>query len=845
MQQYDPREWSIRHPWVVVTLFVVLSVVFAWGNLRIVKGGILDNGVILREDDPFRLMDLYVREKVREGFEGREFIPLVINANIRSEEEAEKILHVTQAAQATFGETVLSLATVPAYQDTGDTLLDEPYVTKAGLTPQNFQTEEWQSRVAADPGVFGVLIGKDFSWASVVRYLPPGYDEIHEFRRTVEFIEGREIPWWEWLWKKDISPREPWLSVSGWTMGRGLIDQGLNVDILTLVFLGVALTLPICWAVFGSVRAALLSVGVMVVGGFVWTRGAMGLFGVPERVFSLLVYASVIVQGTSFALHKFAARKEHLSEGRSASWLQSRSVDGLIATTAVMSGFGFVTLWSFGLKPIRELGIAAAFGVLCLFVLAVFVLPAVDVLTASQDEPDSRSVGRGIWGRRFHSVSSGWLRGFSAMIERATRKCQSVTVWLAVGHRPWWLVVGTCGLFLCSGGLFARGGVVSYTRALDFIRGTLVEREARFLNQSGNIGFEFLDLLIEPQQGEGIADPQFLARAWAFQEALKTIPGGRETSSILGAIQKISLESFKKPFPETEQEVAAAFFLLESRLSPAVQRQLYFPGGVRISISYGSDDSVELGRFRDAILELARRSFPDLKVNAFNKVPLYPQVDKYVREGKVWNVFTSQIGIVLLCGLILWKQNRRLRDVRLAPFWGGLVMSLPLFFATVVLGFVMWLFHIPLDMATAPIGALTINAATDFSLYLVLTYQRMLNALSPLEALHKTLAVEGKVILADCLLNMCCFLPLLSSHFLPVRQLGWMMGMMLAACAVGVLLFMAALLPSCVTRKEHCYDSESLSTIVYGRRLLPSLFRASGGHSVGSQSARAATTSSF
>ena len=843
MQQYDPRAWSIRHPWVAVTLFVVLSIVFVWGNLQVTKGGILDNGVILREDDPFRLMDQYVRGKVHEGFEGREFIPFVINADIRSAAEAEKILHVTQAAQSAFGETVLSLATAPAYQDTGEALLDEPYVTTATLASSNFQAEEWKGRVAADPSVFGLLVGKDFSWASVVRYLPPGYDEIQEFRRTVEFIEGREIPWWEWLWKKDITPRDSWLGVSGWTMGRGLIDQGLNVDILTLVFLGVALTLPICWAVFGTVHAALLSVGVMVIGGFVWTRGAMGLVGVPERVFSLLVYASVIVQGTSFALHKFAAREEHREQERSVSWLRSRSVDSLIATTAMISGFGFVTLWSFGLTPIREVGVAAAFGVFCLFMLAVFVLPAFDVLLAPRETPTADAANTGRWGRTLHGVSSGWIGIFSTTIDRAVAGCQSAAIWLTVGRRSWGMVAGTCGLFLCVGLLFSHGEVPSYTRALDFIRGTLVEREARFLNQPGNVGFEFLDLLVEPQQGEGIADPRFLMRARAFQEQLNAIPGGRETSSILGTLEKISWESFRKPFPETADEVAAAFVLIESRLAPAVQRQLYFPGGVRISISYGSDDSTELGRFRDAILIVARQSFPDLKVNTFNKVPLYPQVDKYVREGKVQNVFASQIGIALLCGLIVWKQNRRLRDVRLAPIWGGLVMSLPLLFATIVLGLVMWWLHIPLDMATAPIGALTINAATDFSLYLALTYQRALNDLSPLEALRTTLGFEGKVILADCLLNTCCFLPLMSSHFLPVRQLGWMMGIMLAACAVGALLFMAALLPFCVTRKEPRYDLKGIPAVARGYRFLSLLIRDGGSHGVASHPVRAATTS--
>jgi predicted RND superfamily exporter protein len=818
MQHYDPRTWSIQHPLAAMFVFFALSGLFLWGNVRVQKAGILDSDVILREDDPFQQMNRYVQDKVHEGFEGREIIPFVINTGVHALKDAEKILQVTRAAQQAFGETVVSLATTPAYHDTGETLLDEPYITKARLAAPQFHIEEWRAQVANDAGVFGLLVGREFSWASVVRYLPPGYDEIAEFRRTVEFLEGRPIPWWEWLWKKDITPQEPWLGVSGWTMGRGLIDQGLNVDILSLVFLGVWLTLPVVWVTLGSGRAALVGVGVMVIGGFVWTRGAMGLIGVPERVFSLLAYASVIVQGTSFALHKFSALAESNADDRVQGWLHARAVDGLLATTALISAFGFATLWSFGLKPIRELGVGASLGVVWLLFMATCVLPACDVLTAPsslRQKPLSLQTQNRLKG----------LKRFSTVIDRLAVSCRHGAAWLAAGYRPWAVTVGVCGAFIVAAVVFLQGDIPSYTRALEFIRGTLVEREARILNRPGNVGFEFLDLLVESRRGDTLASPHFLARAWEFQTAVKTLPGSRETSSIIGTVRQIARESFRKPLPETPEEVAAAFFLIENRLAPAVQRQLYFPKGLRIAVSYGTDDSVELGRFRDAILTLAQRAFPDLQVTPFNKVPLYPQVDKYVREGKVSNIFTSQIGVACLCGLLLWRNNRRLRRARLSPVWGGVVMSLPLFFATAIMGLTMWLFHIPLDMATAPIGALAINAATDFSLYMALAYQKLIDKFSPLEALQRTLDAEGRVILTDCLLNTCCFLPLISSHFLPVRQLGWMMGLMLTACAMGSLLFMAALLPRCVMQREGRYEKDVVLVHTGVERFFPVVTR--------------------
>jgi predicted RND superfamily exporter protein len=214
------------------------------------------------------------------------------------------------------------------------------------------------------------------------------------------------------------------------------------------------------------------------------------------------------------------------------------------------------------------------------------------------------------------------------------------------------------------------------------------------------------------------------------------------------------------------------------------------------------DDSVELGHFCERVLDLARREFPDLKVSAFGTVPIFPRVDYYVRTGKVANVFTSQLGVALIsAGLIAWR-NRRRRGARLSPLRAGVVMSVPLFCATTVIGLVMWGLGTPLDTATAAIGALAINAALDFSIYLAMVYQQTLRTCSPTQALHKALGQEGKIIVADCLLNILCFAPLLASRFLPIQHIGWMMAMMLVTCAAASLIVMGALLPRCVVGQE-------------------------------------------
>jgi hypothetical protein len=128
---------------------------------------------------------------------------------------------LTESVKKHFGNSVLSLAEIPAYHDTGTALADDPYITQDQIHGLDFRIGEWKQKVERDPGVHGVFVGRNFAWASVVRYLPPHHDEIMEFRRTVEFLEGRSIPWWEWYVKRDITPREPGVRVGGWVIGQG------------------------------------------------------------------------------------------------------------------------------------------------------------------------------------------------------------------------------------------------------------------------------------------------------------------------------------------------------------------------------------------------------------------------------------------------------------------------------------------------------------------------------------------------------------------------------------------------------------------------------------------------
>ncbi|MBI3249568.1 MAG: hypothetical protein HYZ50_23955 [Deltaproteobacteria bacterium] len=57
MQHLDLRLWALRYPRLTIALFLLVTSLFLWGNARLMKGGILDEDVILQPDDPLLQSD--------------------------------------------------------------------------------------------------------------------------------------------------------------------------------------------------------------------------------------------------------------------------------------------------------------------------------------------------------------------------------------------------------------------------------------------------------------------------------------------------------------------------------------------------------------------------------------------------------------------------------------------------------------------------------------------------------------------------------------------------------------------------------------------------------------------
>lgn len=759
------RDYFIEHRVLSICIFILLLGTFSYGNLITKKGGILEDA-ILNKDDPYYKSDRYAKEEYGFGDSFRVGIKCPDGITVNSLRE---LIIWTERFQEEFGDVVISLSVgIPDTNVVGGAVRTGPYINSRML--ETLDIEEWKGEIRNDPA-FGFLVERDWSCLHIVVNLEEDYNDTETLWRVAGIVEERKISWFErWFWKTDIHPKNPNILVSGWPVGRGLLYQTLNFDMVTRVGGGIIFIFIFFFVVLGRWWQAAFSAGVVV--SSMWLeRGSIGIFnllgvdvlmGSPlrERVYILPALTVCIVQGVSFSLHKFEAYN------RSGSWHGAKGVDNLIFNTAVISFFGFITLWTFELRSIREMGLISATAILFLFIMATVFVPSLGFMA-----PKSPGASATRYSRAIRAVSGAFAR--LALVK--AWKYLALTVMLSC-----------LAIFL-----ILNGGLKIGTMPMEYLPGKMPHRASEFLNQEGRSGFAPLSILVEPENGD-IYSPGFIEGVSEFQKSLYG-EGAREVFSIVDYAKKLSLQLYGRAIPATREDADLVFSYIERGTYPGVRYQFWTREGIRVLASIEMDDSISIGRFNGRVLELGEK-YPGLRVLTFGDGALYPREDKYIREGKPKNAGGGEFVVIFFCILIIMQKSRLLASRRLSPLLGGVIMGVPFVFASAVTFLLMMALKIPLDVSTAMITALAINASVDFSIYYVDAYLEALTRNDRDSAVAIAMREKGEIIINDIVLDSVCFFHLVFSHFIPISRLGWMMIVMIIACGIGSLVIMASIL---------------------------------------------------
>ena len=479
--------------------------------------------------------------------------------------------------------------------------------------------------------------------------------------------------------------------------------------------------------------------------------GQAHLFGWTNTVVSALVPLTVMVTTTATLVYLHS----RFMEPDDASTLLEHHARALenkfLPSTASMfaTAVGFAALAVSDIRPVREMGIWTACGLIIAWVGCFTLFPALQSLLRTPLRKERASAGR-------------LFPAFVEFMVPATRRYR------------WAFVIGALVLMLCgAAALFGIPGKLAplelETDALTYVnpKERIAQDTRRF--QDAN-GLDVMELWVQTPPGHAI-DPQFLRAVYLFTQGLEKSPGITAVdgpTSVLTWARYIESGSDQLPTDAAAWQKVADDLEQITLTEPGARSYIDVKdlASVRIEIRgrgeyFGRHGSIEA---------FLNKSWSDFQAA---HPELHDVRGRLVGKGVVSGEITTRLlptltesflltAGVIFCAFLLVFRNASAR----------LMTMIPSLFAILSVFLVMRLGGIPLNIATILIGSTVLGATENDQIHFFYHYHEGRASGSTAAALRHALLIAGRPILFATLINASGFLALALSDLPPMRQFG-------------------------------------------------------------------------
>ncbi|MBM3262225.1 MAG: outer membrane lipoprotein-sorting protein [candidate division Zixibacteria bacterium] len=485
------------------------------------------------------------------------------------------------------------------------------------------------------------------------------------------------------------------LHVAGTGAVSAYLGAYINQDAQRLNPLCALIISAVLFFAFRTVRGVVLP-NLVVMGTVLIAVGAMPLFGISFYSITNALPVILIALGVAYTLHILSQCYEETS--RHPEWSQREIVVASMAetwhpvmSTSVTDVAGFMALFATSfMPPMKWFGLFATIGVSIELILALIMLPAILVLMKKRS---SRAITpQGV--DRF-----GQFMGKAGMV--VYRRAGAIVTSMVV-----LVVIGCYGAYKLE---------VNEEWIANFQSDTPIYQADQAINQTLN-GTNFMDVVVEASEPEGLFKPENLARIEALQNHLETIPNITVTTSIVDLIKQMNRAMNEdKPegyaIPATSDEAAQLFFVYEVSGDPTDFQEYIDTGhqlaNIRVSSNSGrySEEKKIVAQAQKYIDE--QFNTPELKATLSGKINLDYEWLAGLTSGTFQSAFWSMVGVYLMMAI-----NFR------SPM-AGLFAAAPIAAAVVLVYAMMGFFNIWLSIITSMTAAITIGVGVDSAIHTV------------------------------------------------------------------------------------------------------------------------------
>jgi predicted RND superfamily exporter protein len=491
---------------------------------------------------------------------------------------------------------------------------------------------------------------------------------------------------------------------------------------------------------------------VLTLGGVVaMAVGLADIFGWSNTVVSTIVPLTVMVTTTATLVY-IHSRYMEPDDAPTPLEHQARVLaNKFLPCTASMfaTAVGFAALAVSEIRPVREMGLWTACGLIVAWVSCFTLFPALQSLLRVPMRSGSVPAGK-------------WFPAFVDALVPATRRYR------------WPLVVGAVILMLCGAtALFGIPGKLAplklETDALTYVNPSeRVAQDTRRFEQSH--GLDVIDLWLQTPPGHAL-DPDFLRAVELLTRRLEQHPGVDAVdgpTSVLRWARYIEsgsdqlptaaadwpklasdLEQIMLTEPSTRNYVDVAD-LASVRLSIRGRGELFGPAGA-------------MRKFVEQTWAAAQANDPALREvrgRLAGKGVLAGEITERLLP-TLTESFALTASVIFFAFLLVFRSPS-----------ARLMTMIPSFFAILSVFIIMRVAGIPLNIATILIGSTVLGATENDQVHFFYHFQEGLSSGSTAAALRHALLVAGRPILFATLINASGFLALALSDLPPMRQFG-------------------------------------------------------------------------
>ncbi|MFD2515774.1 RND family transporter [Pontibacter locisalis] len=181
--------------------------------------------------------------------------------------------------------------------------------------------------------------------------------------------------------------------MAGKALAQSVFIEKMQVELAIFMSASILLVILFLWITFRTLWGVVVPL-IIVLLSVIWGLGAMGIFGKPIDIMTVLLPTIIFVVGMSDVIHilsRYLTELSHGTEKMAAIKVTLREVGLATLLTSVTTAVGFLTLLTTDIVPIRNFGLYTAISIGLAFVLAFTVLPSLLVLLK---RPDTQKVKR-------------------------------------------------------------------------------------------------------------------------------------------------------------------------------------------------------------------------------------------------------------------------------------------------------------------------------------------------------------------------------------------------------------------------------------------------------------------